>query len=115
MKIDFNYRFKKLDGEPLPEKTGDKDPFTLRTACVNILLGSEVDSTGRPVEVKGEEKVRRYQLAKTIYESTGLVDLPVEDIGLLKKLIGKIYGPITVGQAWEILDPHAPPPSLDNN
>lgn len=139
MKIDINYKFKTLEGEDVKDqvsllrveellaietwegfrefqgKLEKGKPFTLRKACVNVLLGTELDGTGRAKELKGEEKVRRYQIATRIYKSDGLVDLSVEDIGLLKKLIGRVYGPITVGQAWEILDPHVPPPSLDNN
>jgi len=130
MKIDFNYRFKNLDGESMKEQgsnlTVEKllpietweefealrnglkkgKPFTLRTATANVLLMSETDGTGRPKELNGEEKVKRYALAMKIYKSDGLVDLEVEEIALLKKLIGRAYGPLTVGQAWEVLDPH---------
>jgi hypothetical protein len=56
--------------------------------------------------LKGEEKVERYELAQEIHKSTGLVDLQSEQVSLLKKLIARAYGPLTVGQAWKILDPH---------
>jgi len=130
MKIDFNYKFKTLEGKDIPDQAsllsvekllaietweefkefqGDLTkgkPFTLRKACVNVLLMTEIDGTGRPKELKGEEKGERCELAKEVHNSTGLFDIRPEDQVLLKKLIAKAYGPLTVGQAWQILDPH---------
>lgn len=131
MKIDLNYKFKTLEGKDIPEQgtdlTVDKllsietweefkefqngltkggKPFTLRKACVNVLLMTELDRTGRPVELKGEEKVERFELATSIHKSAGLVDLQSEEISLLKGLIARAHGPLAVGQAWKILDPH---------
>ena len=130
MKIDINYKFKTLEGKDLPEQSSilsvekllaietweefkefqdtleKGKPFTLRKACVNVLLMTEIDGTGRPKELKGEEKVERYELAKEIHKSGPLVDLQSEQISLLKRLIARAYGPLTVGQAWKVLDPH---------
>ncbi len=120
MKIDFNRQFKELDGKVIPEQPpgmvkNDKGemeekkypPFTLRKACTNVLVMGERDAQGRPKEMTGKQKVERYELAKKIHNSTGLVDLQAEEITLLKELIGRIYPPITVGQSFEILDPHS--------
>jgi len=119
MKIDFNYKFTTLDGKIIPEepdqvqegedgkkKTKKFPPFTLRKACVDVLLMTELDGNGRPIQLKGEEKVKRYALAMKLHNSNGLVDVRPEEQVLLKKLIGRAYGPLTVGQAWNILDPH---------
>ncbi len=120
MKIDVNYKFVELDGKIIPEQppemvkndNGEMEekkypPFTLRKACTNVLVMREVDAQGRPKEMTGKQKVERYELAKKIHNSTGLVDLQAEEIALLKELIGRIFPPITVGQAFEILDPHS--------
>lgn len=119
MKIDFNYQFKTLDGKVIPERPDeeivDKDgkkttkkypPFTLRKVCENVLLAPETGENGEVKEMSGEEKAKRYGLAKRIYTGKVLVDLQAEEIVLLKKLIGKIYPTLTTGQAFEILDPH---------
>lgn len=130
MKTDINYKFKTLEGEDVKDqasvlnveellaietwegfrefqgKLEKGKPFTLRKVCVNVLLMTELDPNGRPKELKGEEKVERGELAKNIHVSTGLIDLQSEQISLLKKLIGRAYGPLTVWQAWKILDPH---------
>lgn len=126
MKIDFNYKFVNFDGSIIPERPDEPEvidgepvlkdekpvikkspPFTLRTACVNVLTMREVDDRGRAKEITGKEKVERYELAKRIYHSKELVDIRPEEQVLLKELIGRIYPPITVGQAFEILDPHS--------
>ena len=130
MKININYKFETLEGEDVKDqasvlsveellaietwegfrefqgKLEKGKPFTLRKACVNVLLMTELDGTGRPKELKGEEKVERYELAKEIHKSGPLIDLQSEQITLLKKLIARAYGPLTVGQAWKVLDPH---------
>ena len=130
MKIDLNYKFQTMAGKDMKEgasdltmdqllsiktweefedlKSGLKKGkvFTLRSACVNVLLMTEMGPNGRPMELKGEEKVERFQLATSIHKSNGQVDLKSEEISLLKKLIGRAYGPLTVGQAWKVLDPH---------
>lgn len=132
MKIPFNHRFKTLDGKDIPEGPDevekDKDgkevikkkspPFTLKTACVNVLLNPGVDEIicpqcrhqiKKPEELTGEEKAKRFMLATKIYGgdgSDGLVDIGTKDIELLKDLIAKNYPPLTVGQAWLVLDPH---------
>jgi len=119
MKIDVNYKIVTLDGKIIPDLppgtpplTDDKEikkypPFTLRTACVNVLIMQERNEQGRAKEITAKEKVERYELAKKIHKCEGLVDLQAEEIALLKKLIGAAYPPLTVGQAFEILDPHS--------
>lgn len=97
MKIDLNHVFATLDGEPVLKK-GNK-PFTLKEACVQALT-SMVDE-----RASGEEKVRRAVLAEQIYKSNGQVDFPVEDVALIKKLIGISGSPLVVKQAWDVLDP----------
>lgn len=122
IKVDFNYKFKNLDGTPIPERppeieedeeTGKmkekKYPtFTLKTCCINVLTMQPMQERGKSqAELSGKQKVERYEFAKRIYECKGLLDITPEEQVLLKELIGKAYPPITVGQAFEILDPHS--------
>jgi len=129
MKINFNYEFTELDGTVIPEQPDEfeekKDgrkikktypPFTLKKACVNILSGAALDeiicphcgiTIRTPEQLSGEEKCERFELARKIHSSNGLLDLGVDDIKLLKVLIAKALPTnLIVGQAWEILDPH---------
>jgi len=128
MKIDFNYKFRKMNGEIIPERPNEVDPkdknkitkkypaFTLKTICVNVLLNNNLDEIVCPrckakvkksEEISGEEKVKRFMLATKIYNGDGLVYIGDDDIKLLKNLVSKDYpSSLIVGQAWEILDPH---------
>lgn len=126
MTINFNYEFKGLDGTVIPEGPDSEEevdgkkvekkspPFTLKTACVNVLLNSRLTEIvcpqcntqiRKPEEISGEEKLKRYKLAKKIYESKDRVDIGTKDIELLKGLIAKSYPELTSGQAWSVLDP----------
>ena len=127
-KINFNYTFKNMDGKVIPEREDviekDKDgkdvvkekspDFTLKTACVNVLLNSRLEEIvcpqcrtqiKKPEELEGEEKLKRFMLATEIYDSKDPIEIGTKEIELLKGLIAKSYPEITSGQAWMILDP----------
>jgi len=127
MGIDFNTSIKFLDGEDVPAENDkvekDKDgkdvvkkspPFTLKTACINVLLSEQLGlcvcpkcraEFKVPEEIGGEEKCRRFMLATKIYSGEKPIEISTKDVELLKDLIAKNYPPLTVGQAWAILDP----------
>lgn len=114
MKIDINYQFKNLDGKPIPQNIGDpkkkKPPFTLRSACINVLTvpPQETDErTGRIKESSAEHNIMLTELAREIYSSNGIIELSADDVKLLKDYINKRYNqsPSIVTQAYEILDP----------
>jgi len=127
MKIDFNYEFKKLDGEVIPERPAEVDPkdknkitkkypaFTLKRLCVSVLLNAGTDEIicprckhqiKKPFDLAGDKKAKRFMLATKIHNGDGLVDISDDDVKLLKDLVAKDYPVLTVGQAWQILDPH---------
>lgn len=127
MKVDMNYRFRNLEGEIIKNQVTELDDkgnpirdiqgfpllrtkgsFTLKLACERSLIDPPVDQkSGRPEHVSGDEKLKRWELAKRIHDCNGLIDLKAEDITLLKNLIDKKYpsSPLIYGQACEILDP----------
>lgn len=98
MKIDFNQELKALDGTALPGPEG-KNKTTLKDISCHGLLAAFDDERN----LSGEEKCKRYVLATWIYANDDL-DLTVEDIALIKKLIGKGFTAIVVGQAFEMLE-----------
>ena len=87
-----------LDGAELLGE--DKQPFTLRSACVAALLAQFEDEKN----LSGEEKLKRWELAVTIKNSSDPAELKAEEIALIKKLIGKAYAAIIVGQTWKFLE-----------
>ena len=109
MKINLNHVFKTLEGEDIitPKrvtKDGEtktiQESFTLKAACINSLMQVSAQD-----KLTGEEKVYRATLAEDIFRSDGEIDLQIDDIKLLKDLIGEMGSPLIVKQAWDILDP----------
>ena len=113
MIIKLNHVFKTFDGEALKEtiRTGRKDEkgnpsieqveLTMKRVCQNVLLIEKRD--GKPSTP--EEKFNRHNLALEIHNADDEIDLSVDDVKLLKDLIGEVGTPLIVGQAWAILDP----------
>jgi hypothetical protein len=91
MKINFNQPIKNIQGEEIKD-------LTLKVVSVESLLATFSDE-----QISGEEKAKRYLLATRIYANEEL-ELTVEEIAKIKQLIGKGYGPLIVGQAWEMLE-----------
>lgn len=97
MKINFAQEFKTFGGETLKDAEGNV--FNLKGVCATVLLGQQQNE-----KATGEEKMKRYELAKKIWDGDGVVDVKAEDITTLKKLIGESYLPLVVGQAYQMLE-----------
>lgn len=97
MKVDFTKKFCNLNGEVLKDANSQRE-VTLGEVCVEALL-----STDKENPISGTDKLERYNLALEIH--TGKKEtLSAEEIVLLKDLLGKLYTPIIVGQAFPMLD-----------
>ena len=97
--INFDTEFKDMEGEVIKQPSGKN--ATLRGAAVDALLAQFQDEQN----LSGEEKLKRWTLAKHIVKSKDApCEVTAEDISLIKKLIAKAYGALVVGQAWEILE-----------
>ena len=119
MKIDVTQAMKNIDGAPIykpventvgcPEcghqfvtmaRTGDEtEVVDLRHVLIQSLLQVTEDD-----KQSGDVKFNNYQLANKIHHNN-VLDMKAEDVTRLKKLVGKVWGPIIVGQAYEMLDP----------
>jgi hypothetical protein len=130
MVIDFTQEFKTLDGEPMKETPAlaaltaamreivkddatvrriveraaelETEPLTLRIVATNYLTN--------PVEAKPDEKIidtdkaARWDIAVQIATNPRAVQLTVENVALIKKLIGTNPFPAIVGQARRMLE-----------
>lgn len=97
MKVNFNKEFKTLDGATV---LNEEKPLSLKTVAVTALLTPAPEET-----ISGEEKAERYLLAESISKSNGSpISVKAEDVSLLKKLIGELYLPLIVGQAYRLLE-----------
>jgi hypothetical protein len=101
MKVDFSALIKDLDGDPV--KDGEKDATLGRVACT-ALMASYADEQN----LVAEEKVKRFRLAE-IAAKGGEQELKVEDVALIKQLIGKAFAPLVVARAYDIIEPPAMP------
>ena len=99
--INMTQQLKQLNGKPLVAGE-DGEPITVQSVCEQALV-SQIPGKNPD----GGEKLRRYHLAMRIHAQEGLPDLQAEDVVLLKELVGEMFGPLVVGQVWEILDPPA--------
>lgn len=101
MKINVNQVYKSLEGEVVKQEVDGKAiEMTLKISAITALLtpiGNE--------EISGEEKATRFLLAERLtHDEAGVVDLKSEEVALLKKLIGVLYSPLIVGQAFRFLE-----------
>jgi len=87
-----------LDGEVILDQKNE--PATVRGVAIEALFATFKDEEN----LSGEEKLKRWELASKIKINPDPVELKVEEIALLKKLIGKAYGALIVGQAWKVLE-----------
>ena len=109
MKINVMEQLTGLDGTPMVtgkhvcqmcgQVVSEKEPMTIRLAATRSLTAVYRDEQN----LKGDEKVSRFHLALKIVDEDE-PDLKAEDIVLIKKLVGKMYGPVIVGRVWSILD-----------
>lgn len=106
MRLDVTRQLTNLDGTPLVQPGTrcptcghviDPEPVTLRGVATTSLLAATRD------QVPGEEKARRWTLAMRIQQEDA-PDLKVEELALIKEMVGKVQPPLTVGQVWQLLD-----------
>lgn len=99
MKINFGAPIKDIKGEPIVE---NEKAVTLGSVSCQALLASYPDEQN----LSGKDKVERFTLA-ALCSNEIESDISLEDATLLKKLIGKAYGPLVVGRVYELIDPSA--------
>jgi hypothetical protein len=97
MKIDFSAAIKDFDGDAV--KDGDKEATLGRVACT-ALLASYADEQN----LSAEDKVKRFRLAE-IAAKGGAQEVKVDDVALMKKLIGKAFAPLIGGRAYDLIEP----------
>jgi hypothetical protein len=104
---DFSSKMTQIDGKPFLDPTGKPDETqpTLGSIAINALLAAYPDEK----DITPEEKVKRFVLAEKIQNHQKDAQLSADEIVLVKKLIGKGYPTIVVGEAWRMLDPSSVP------
>jgi hypothetical protein len=97
MQVNLDVSVVDLNGVPLNQNGKET---SVANICVEVLLLMQ-----RGDERTGEEKMQAFTLAEHIHHNKADVRLGAKDVTLLKGLVGKLFGPLIVGQIWRILDP----------
>lgn len=113
MKIDVTQQLTELDGTPMitgkqvcqmcGQVVSEKEPMTVGLAATRSLSATfRIEQN-----LGGEEKFERFRLALKITDEDEPA-LTAEDVVLIKKVVGMMYGPVIIGRMWAILDPPEP-------
>ena len=95
MKTNLNQEI--LDAEGKSIVSGPRPQLFLRDVCINAVL--------TPVQTdKPEDKWKKYEIFKKLQSKSNEIDLPIEDIALIKRCVGLINPPLIMGQAFEMLE-----------
>jgi hypothetical protein len=94
MKRNFSTPILKIDGTAFDDKP------TLATVSF-MALTANLPGDDR---MTGEQKVKLYKLAHLVVHAGGVKEVTAEDIALLKDRIGKAFGVLVVGAAWDLLE-----------
>lgn len=104
MRIDLTQRFFNADDTTaIDAKT--QEPLTLKNFLIQAALAEITGERNHmgPVPVPGEEKGKRYAIYIELKKAGDFVDLPVEDITLLKKA-SQIFPTLLMGQVHAMLE-----------
>lgn len=97
MKLNFSAVINDLEGNPCKDAKGDN--ATLGSITVEALMATFPDEQN----LLGADKVKRFRLAEQAFKG-GTQEVEVDDVALLKTLIGKAYGPLVVGRAYDLIE-----------
>jgi hypothetical protein len=97
MKIDLDARVYNVDGTTAKENGKE---VACRELLIRALL-SEIDGNGNPV--RGQDKIKRYDLFLDVRKATNDTDFAAEEISLLKEAV-LIFNALAAGQLRELLE-----------
>lgn len=107
MKLPVNETIKTIFGDdivaPAKENGAEADTLTLATVIQNALLnplrGDE--------SLDGARKLEMHRLAVKTLDPDA--DYKVEEVTTIKERVGRAYGPVVVGPAWQMIEGAAEP------
>lgn len=97
MLIDFDVAFTDIAGCLIAENGKD---VSIKTLVTTALVANYADETG----LAGEEKFSRFNLALRIHNARGAVEVSIEELVLIKKLVAKAYTTLAVGRIYALIE-----------
>lgn len=105
MKRNLNQPINDMNGIPITEPHAEgARTVTVKKIAVDALLANYEDERN----LSGEDKVKRFRLAQKIHVAEDEIEITAEEISLIKRLVGKGYAPLAVGQVFDLLEGAAP-------
>lgn len=108
MRIKIDQKIMRIDGKPFTYTNTGK-PFTLKSIAIEALLyfrGMRNPQTGAIEEKEDtfDEKMVKYRIYEKLKNAGKEVELTVEEITKIKKLIGETRPQLIVGQIADMLE-----------
>jgi hypothetical protein len=97
MKIDLEARVYNVDGTTAKENGKE---VSCRELLIRALL-NDIDGNGNPV--RGQDKIKRYDLFLEMRKATDETDFKAEDISLMKEAV-LVFNSLAAGQLRELLE-----------
>lgn len=95
--MNFDAEILDLVGKPL--QNGEDGSMTLNSiACAALINVLQEDQS-----MSADDKVKMFRLAQ-VASKGGVQDVKAEDVALLKQRIGKMYGALIVGRAYDLIE-----------
>ena len=99
MTRNFNFPILQLDGTSVKNEKGEDLTGTM--AVTAALLANFPDEQN----LGGEDRLKRFILAQRVHEAGALdTDVTVENLELIKRLVGKAYQTLVVGRVYVALE-----------
>ena len=104
MNLNLNQTITDIDGKIVVFEEGI--PFLLKDAIKRALSANYIDEapSDHSLGLSGEDKFKRWELAMLISQADESIEIKAEDIVLIKRLIGKLFGMVIVGPVWNMLE-----------
>lgn len=100
--IDFTVVLKDLDGKPITQQkevNGPQVGLTLGDTTINAINASLPEDQN----LTGVVKFERFELMRKVYKNKSATLTPAE-VTIIKERISKLYSPLVIGAAYELLD-----------
>lgn len=96
MKVNIDAKLEGINTETIL-KPENNLPLTLKDVCITSLL--------QPMNEDDEKKkLEKWEIYKKIKDSKDVAELSIEELGIIKKSIGKLQPPLILGQCFELLE-----------
>lgn len=97
MKLPLDEKIRDFENNEMPFKGGI---LTLRRAITDSLSASFQDERA----LSSDEKVKRYKIAKKVHHAKTGTEFTVEQVAVMKELVGKNFSPLVVGTCFELIE-----------